>query len=104
MGKDRFLVQEAPKVLGGIVVTIVFSTSVYSREKDRWIQRERHGDGGHSAVASRCHFCDVVTVPYYVQFQSLSLSMCGHTQTLLPNTIVSYKSKYKSRRNEAKTQ
>lgn len=54
----------------GIVVTMLYSTSVYSREKDRGM-RDRETEGemeGEMLPAACCHLSNVVTVPHYVLF------------------------------------
>lgn len=56
--KDRFHEREAPEAPTGIVVTMLWSATVYSRRKDRCSGRERGnrgGGGGRARPAACCH-------------------------------------------------
>lgn len=58
----------------GIVVTMLYSTSVYSRKKRQTNEAgdSKGGTEGEMPPAACCHLSNVVTVPHYVLFQSSS--------------------------------
>lgn len=64
--RDGFPEREASTVLGGIVVTVLYSSSVYSRETDEHVRREEGWCLMHVIVSRN------MTAPHYFLFQSPS--------------------------------
>lgn len=64
--RDGFPEREASTVLGGIVVTVLYSSSVYSRETDEHVRQEEGWCLMHVIVSRN------MTAPHYFLFQSPS--------------------------------
>lgn len=62
--RDGFPEREASMALGGIVVTVLYSSSVYSRETDEHVRQEEGWCLMHVIVSRN------MTAPHYFLFQS----------------------------------